>query len=81
MLVTCLITENKYKQLSVTNQRNHKDKENTLVQIGNTTSTYNRSSSASLKTLPANTDLLTPNSTAAPVDIEEQESQTLLLGM
>lgn len=79
MLVTCLITENKYKQLSVTNQRNHKDKENTLVQIGNTTSTYNRSSSASLKTLPANTDLLTPNSTAAPVDIEEQESQTLLL--
>lgn len=63
IFVTCLITENKYKQLSVTvtNQRtkDNKDKE-TLVKIGNTNSTYNRSSSVSLSTIQ-NQDILTPN--------------------
>jgi len=62
IIVTCLITENKYKQLSVTvtTQRSKdKDKE-TLVKIGNTNSTYNRSSSVSLS---QSQDILTPSIT------------------
>lgn len=78
IFVTCLINENKYKQVSVTNQRNHKDKESTLVKIGKSSTTYSRSSTNSLSNQQTNTDLLTANNVAS-TDIEEQENQNLLL--
>lgn len=84
ILVTCLITENKYKQLSQTPQRNQSqrsDKDNILVKIGNSTSTYNRSSNVSLANLQnSNQDLLTPSKvlpSASDVD-DVKESQNLL---
>lgn len=83
ILVTCLITENKYKQLTQTPQRNQsqRDKENILVKIGKSTSTYNRSSNVSLSNLQnSNQDLLTPSKVVpSALDVDDiKESQNLL---
>ena len=83
IFVTCLISENKYKQVSLNSPRNHKEKEtgsiDTSVKIVKNTSTYNRTrtNSASMQ----NADLLSSNNISLTPDLEEtNENQNLLIG-
>lgn len=82
IFVTCLISENKYKQLSLNSPRNNKEKEtgsiDTSVKIVKNTSTYNRTrtNSASMQ----NADLLSSNNISLTPDLEEtNENQNLLI--
>ncbi len=87
IFVTCLISENKYKQLPVVNspRNSHKDKDtnsvsSSSIKIGKaTTSTYNRTSTSSSTMQSA--DLLISSNPMTAQDLDDlTENDNLLLG-
>jgi len=84
IFVTCLITSTKYKPISLLSQRSNK--EPTLVKIGNSSSTYNRSSSSTLginvntnNSNTINSNLLSSHIIASTSDLNDLEENQMLL--